>query len=345
MNRNDDEQKTLSFILEKSSSSKQAGTGTSNNQEGRSASASSDVLQRAAPLAPNEARAIVKEPPTGALKSSSDADEQMIPISSSISSSNPRHDDQQLLWQQEQELSKANGTNDSRKAEPQRTHLPPQSQESIPGAIAVGGSGASTTVSNLNDSSSNNHIGVGVLESTVITSAFPVIDPETTREELAREIRQSILMEAVPAVVLGLEEGQPSDPEEDTAPKYPCSWSKTMRILAGFTILLVVLVPSILVGIVRTDKGESGKDEVISSTITSANTTTTVAPTNLTIMDRPTLELVRERGHVRCGVSDGFAGFTNTNPTTGQLEGINVDQVCGVLRCGWLSKINDVGAN
>jgi ABC-type amino acid transport substrate-binding protein len=53
------------------------------------------------------------------------------------------------------------------------------------------------------------------------------------------------------------------------------------------------------------------------------------APTVAPIQEhtRPTLDIVRERGFVRCGINLHSPGFCNRNAETGKLEGINVDQV------------------
>lgn len=63
-----------------------------------------------------------------------------------------------------------------------------------------------------------------------------------------------------------------------------------------------------------------GREEVVVNEVVVAATTDTVQP----IVTRSTLEIVRERGYVQCGVSQGLPGFSNLDDA-GDWRGIDVD--------------------
>ena len=119
--------------------------------------------------------------------------------------------------------------------------------------------------------------------------------------------------------------------------------------LLALGMLMVLLVAGLLAGILilsnsnRDDEGTAevmtGPSTPIDPLTTTSSSNSSTAPERSPTTDSPhanlvlsasgvsTLDVVRERGYVRCGVSDGFEGFASTNPETGLLEGINVDQV------------------
>ena len=93
-------------------------------------------------------------------------------------------------------------------------------------------------------------------------------------------------------------------------------------ILLGVLMVVVISISAIL-----TRKAE--RDDTIEEGVPSI--TATLAPKDS--LNRPTLELVKERGVVRCGATDSVPGFSHLNPETGVVEGMNVDQVspCSIV--------------
>jgi hypothetical protein len=82
------------------------------------------------------------------------------------------------------------------------------------------------------------------------------------------------------------------------------------RWIAAASLAAVALVLGLSLGLTLPDDGESSEDKESAEDFS-----------------RSTLERVRERGFVRCGMVVALPGFSVGNITTGQLVGLNVDQV------------------
>lgn len=148
--------------------------------------------------------------------------------------------------------------------------------------------------------------------------ATAVEDEEVTTALMEKEIRKRILGEAVKACVVEQNDVNDNEEEEKEAAK---KRKEKKRI---YLLLLIVLVLAIGLGVGLT----RAKDTDSNASETAAKTVFVDPDANLT-----TLELVRKRGHVRCGVSVfDFAKFVdeadNANPpvTGPHLEGMNVEQ-------------------
>ena len=152
--------------------------------------------------------------------------------------------------------------------------------------------------------------GPDTTTTTTIVSAVKVEeDTEAGLAQLEAEIRNRIRQEAVEADVVA---------ETETTPVHPHALlQKSAFLLCSAAVLVVVAV---LLGVFLRPGDDKDNDQDNNSPITSI-------PIVLEEDTRPTMDIVRERGFVRCGVYDGALGFSSPNPETGGLEGINIDQV------------------
>lgn len=146
---------------------------------------------------------------------------------------------------------------------------------------------------------------------TTLVSAVRVDDDmKAERAEIEAELREKLRQEAVEANVVEEQVQQQPQPPLDTHRQ------RNLLLLLGFAVGLVGL--AVLLGVFlrpTEDAGSNSNNEVQS------------AGTEPTFDTRPTLEVVRERGFLRCAVYDAAIGFSKPNPQTGELEGINIDQV------------------
>jgi len=170
---------------------------------------------------------------------------------------------------------------------------------------------------------------------TTLVTAFTVEDDL----DLEKQIRDRILQEAVEAdaVVVTLDDPGSSSTPADTHHSDGC-WGiakkKGLLLLLSFAVLasLVMIVAIVVASGMSFDNEErenaSGSDRISASDTRpdSAAGDYNKSKSNL-VDDRSTIDIVRERGFVRCGTYFKAPGFGDTNAETGQLEGINIDQV------------------
>ncbi|CAB9521716.1 extracellular solute-binding protein [Seminavis robusta] len=141
-----------------------------------------------------------------------------------------------------------------------------------------------------------------------IVEAVAVQDDLLERAQIEEEIRNTILQEAVQADVIPVQVPDVID-ERMGDNKEPNSMK---HILCGVVslVLLLVLVLGLGLGLSKE------KDDVTTN--------------NMENTKRPTLEVVRERGYVRCGMNNlGFASIIDPEQSD-QLAGFNVQQ-CRVM--------------
>eukprot|EP00797_Seminavis_robusta_P001133 Sro1070_g237740.2 (661) ;mRNA; r:13714-15696 len=151
----------------------------------------------------------------------------------------------------------------------------------------------------------------GCFHEAVITTAVPVVDPEVTRAEMEAqlrhsmetEIRQTIMEEAVRADAVAICSG---DEDGFFSRKIKGYWKIGLLVL-----ILIGIVVGLCLGFMLIRRSQL-------SIKANSDQTTAIA------ISRPTLELVRERGYIRCMVNPAFLGFTERGPT-GLLQGLNVD--------------------
>ncbi|CAB9514743.1 Putative amino-acid ABC transporter-binding protein YhdW [Seminavis robusta] len=137
---------------------------------------------------------------------------------------------------------------------------------------------------------------------TIAHSATIATAVQIDHSEVEEEIRERILREAVEADVVSPqeeEEGGNKDEEGTTR------WKWLVGILGVLLIAVIVVAATvpIMANRAETEAVEEGS----------------VRPTG------STLEAVLERGFVRCGISGDVQGFSQPDPVTGEMDGMNVD--------------------
>ena len=168
---------------------------------------------------------------------------------------------------------------------------------------------AAATLSNPGNLTSVNALSQALGSQEFFTTATAFQVDESQAED---EMRRRILSEAVEANVV-------VPPDEDDIPtrdKRP--WKILFIFLA---LLLVVIGVAIILAVVLLDKGDdntSGQQPMLSGESFHQE------QDFLTV---PTMELVRKRGILRCGVTGTVPGFCYPNEETGVIEGLNVDYV------------------
>lgn len=144
-----------------------------------------------------------------------------------------------------------------------------------------------------------------------LVSAFMVEeDMEAARQSMMNQIREEILQEAVPADSVAVV------PEHDK--------TLSSKLWAGLAVLLlVVIILAVIMGVaLGPDAGEDGSNPIV--------VRPTINPWNDGFT---TLERVRERGYVTCGIPIVGWGF-GFNPEVDAQQGINVEHVstCTYMR-------------
>jgi hypothetical protein len=198
----------------------------------------------------------------------------------------------------------------------------PANHDAKPGAFSVAGLGAGNVAEireeqdeTLDDDDSRPHYDYHTVAYMVSEQEQEQVNPaqEQDRARLKEEIRNQLIREAVQAgsvQIVVIEEGEDDDDLEKQAYDTTPSSRKgcVMVILVGVIFLVTgsIAMAAMFFGAFTTSDG--GGDGP--------------SPTN----NRTTLEVVRERGYIRCGLFMA-AGFCAKNPQTGQLDGLNVDQV------------------
>ena len=203
---------------------------------------------------------------------------------------------------------------------PQRLQM---EDTSIPGAFPVDGPNISVTSAQIEDNNNtdtihdysnhpheNSQPHTDVLVSAVTVSTYAK-DEQDLENQIREKVRQEILDSATEADVVSLA-GEPK------------SKTRTKVIYLGILLATIVLSGTVglVVGMLERKERESKNASLYQST---------PAPSPSSFITGPTLQAVRDRGHVRCGTYDESDGFAFTNKDTGLREGINVDQVCSVL--------------
>ncbi|CAB9527261.1 Putative amino-acid ABC transporter-binding protein YhdW [Seminavis robusta] len=153
----------------------------------------------------------------------------------------------------------------------------------------------------------------------VVTTAVRVQDPDITRREIEAEIRQSIMNEVVLADAVVI----PVSDSNDQEGGIQSDDANHLRVGKRKRLCLYLILALVLLAVVAVVAGIALPRASTNSTSTGAGTSESSLVNNATT--KSTLEIVRERGYVKCGVSDGFVGFAST-ARTGKLEGISVDQ-------------------
>ncbi|CAB9516483.1 Putative amino-acid ABC transporter-binding protein YhdW [Seminavis robusta] len=234
---------------------------------------------------------------------------------------------------------------------------------SHPGAYALapsgGGISSSIAPNNLQASTNtSNPLGRGD-EQLLTIEAVPVVDEHRTEQEIENEVRQRIFNEAVQADAVipvpmapeDLETGTPADHSQDNRSKQQQdSTTRANRALwigVAILLLIAVLAVALALGLSNRDSGNQTESQQQQqqrptlvegnspSTLASANSandtntssTSTVVVETQPDLSKPTLQRVKERGYVKCGIYVDQPGFGLLDPATGNYSGFNF-QLC-----------------
>lgn len=187
-----------------------------------------------------------------------------------------------------------------------------------PGAVSVRGNGAVTSQdshdpSNAEDidqdgrEATNGQSTVAepaLSAATTIVSAIKVGEDKAAElAEMEAEIRDRIHHEAVEAKVV---------PETQSADVSNRNQKYALALCFASVLVVVAVLLGVLLG--RSDDNEASTNTLMPATVVEED-------------NRPTLEIIRERGHVLCGVYDEALGFSFPDPETGERDGMNIEQV------------------
>ena len=159
---------------------------------------------------------------------------------------------------------------------------------SQPGAFRVPGSG------------NNTHI---IANDSVVLEASLVSEPQPTNTvEVEAAVREKIIRESVQAQAVKV--------------KTQHQQKKMMMWICAAIVVVMVLIVGVTVGMVLRGGGDSNEDESDGNVSLDQDDD-----------QRSTLEIVRDRGYVKCGLQETALGFSSPNSETGILEGMGVELV------------------
>jgi len=177
-----------------------------------------------------------------------------------------------------------------------------------------------------------------------MTSEDIPIAAELRSSHMEDEIRDRIINEAVQATsvvpvieaseytwtsrrhddaVISMEENRSSASSTmlSSASQLARRYQNFLLLMGGILILAIILMISLVV------VWERNSTTTIPMIGNSSNISSMAPSVLLEDLSRPTIDLVRERGFVRCGVDAHIFGVSRIDPETGRMEGLNVEYV------------------